>query len=645
MICGAILGISLMRWHFIRDAEPGQWRNWFAGGSGIFLCVLLSGFVSHRVAIIPLIPLCFADWWKLTRPNRKERVAWGPAIGLGLLSFFLAGFGGDPIVSAGVIVGAIIGIQIISPFGPAVATAATGQSRKAHGQWKTHWQSFVDRRRENSQPSASVQPDPGVPSPQVPSSGTGKRHVPSWLRGFFMLAMMVTLGTWIYAFIAMGCLSLNNDEQALALSFGLCGVLSFFFCLVWCSKKTFKSWYRFLVKPAVILFLLNVIIAASSITANVRLSGEEEAIALFFIIFPAVLFFVVLFIPARVVEDLTGLTPVEDLSASKVTNTVSPKSRLGALMLCLLPLCCALCGLQRFYAGKIKTGILWLLTGGLFGIGQLIDFILILSGGFRDANGRLISDWNPPANATRMSPAPNPTKENPEATAPSVPVAGPQHEAPPVPVANGSGYGSSTPIWQAVEEFNPIGRLLAGLGFVLLLAATLVGLFVALHVPWFVSSGFPDPEIGKQIQDFFGYADWPNLVETIGIVVCALISVASLGLIITGRRKAGAFHIIRAIMGVTALVIALATMSDMIPSHFFKDPGYTMPAYRQEQRDDFKKMIEDQEVGHAVGYLVDHVDEDMVILGGSLLIVSVITLSWPAKRKKKQIHSVQSQTV
>ncbi len=49
-------------------------------------------------------------------------------------------------------------------------------------------------------------------------------------------------------------------------------------------------------------------------------------------------------------------------------------------------------GVHRFYAGKIGTGILMLVTLGGCGIWTIIDLIMIATGKFTDMNGKVIKN-------------------------------------------------------------------------------------------------------------------------------------------------------------------------------------------------------------------------------------------------------------
>ena len=65
-------------------------------------------------------------------------------------------------------------------------------------------------------------------------------------------------------------------------------------------------------------------------------------------------------------------------------NVYSGKSQIVALILCLL---FGMLGVHYFYVGKIGMGLLYLFTGGLFGIGWIVDIIRIIAGIFRDKDG------------------------------------------------------------------------------------------------------------------------------------------------------------------------------------------------------------------------------------------------------------------
>jgi len=70
---------------------------------------------------------------------------------------------------------------------------------------------------------------------------------------------------------------------------------------------------------------------------------------------------------------------------------VSDKSR-GLALAIGVPL--GIFGAHRFYAGKIGTGLLQLFTLGGLGVWWLYDMLLLVGGGFRDAEGRRVLTWD-----------------------------------------------------------------------------------------------------------------------------------------------------------------------------------------------------------------------------------------------------------
>lgn len=93
----------------------------------------------------------------------------------------------------------------------------------------------------------------------------------------------------------------------------------------------------------------------------------------------------------------TGATPQQPQYQQPIINIINTntnvnrctnyihKKKWTAFWLCLL---LGEFGIHRFYVGKAGTGIIWLFTCGLFGIGWLVDLFVILFGGFRDKAGQ-----------------------------------------------------------------------------------------------------------------------------------------------------------------------------------------------------------------------------------------------------------------
>ena len=72
-------------------------------------------------------------------------------------------------------------------------------------------------------------------------------------------------------------------------------------------------------------------------------------------------------------------------------GAVSDKGFVPTILLCFF---LGVLGVHRFYVGKIGTGILQLITLGGLGIWALVDFIIIVTGNFKDSSGLPIKAQN-----------------------------------------------------------------------------------------------------------------------------------------------------------------------------------------------------------------------------------------------------------
>lgn len=69
---------------------------------------------------------------------------------------------------------------------------------------------------------------------------------------------------------------------------------------------------------------------------------------------------------------------------------ISPQSRAAAALLCWF---LGIIGIHRFYVGKVGTGVAQIFTLGGLGVWALVDFIIILTGSFRDKEERVLANW------------------------------------------------------------------------------------------------------------------------------------------------------------------------------------------------------------------------------------------------------------
>jgi hypothetical protein len=311
-------GMAMVAWYYVapalRNESPWLTRLAVGGmaGTGAILFSLPFWGDGHEIggtALGVFITFLLLDWRERLSPNRPERVMIGKLITAAVVALILTGMcGGMPQLGIIIAVGTTLTTGIAAPWS---RQRPRGFPVQPVGQPRSPISPPVIppiARNADFGPRPAPSPGPVVPPP-IPNLETSMvapipantRRVPRAIRGVWLglFVGFATLGLFLLLMLLADSRHMGHEDRALMSGFGS-GLLIFAaFALRRGRRLYYNGIWQYFFRPIIQLLCVQAILLSSSFLLFGRMSDGDKPPAIFFLVFPTILLFVLTFFTGR----------------------------------------------------------------------------------------------------------------------------------------------------------------------------------------------------------------------------------------------------------------------------------------------------------------------------------------------------------
>ncbi|MDP9175480.1 MAG: serine/threonine protein kinase [Planctomycetota bacterium] len=187
---------------------------------------------------------------------------------------------------------------------------------------------------------------------------------------------------------------------------------------------------------------------------------------------------------------------------------------------------------------------------------------------------------------------------------------------------NGSStYNPAAPEPRPVRHFAySLGRfILAVIAIGILTISLFFAMGVAIDIPGLIATGIFDPRMPHDMAQNFGTDDWPRLMRELGTAAAVILAFPALSLMLFTRRRRGAIHMMRGLLGAAMLFMAVSAV------------GHNMP--------DWSGLDASSTPGAAIDFFFQHTIVVHFIAPLAIATVGVFLMLWPQTHRPRSLEA------